>query len=180
MTGCNQDPRWSPFLITIPGWSGQLQTAQTDSQSTWDSSCPKLLAWWVIIYKIYSIYIIYTIYIQYLHYLYYPGHAAADPDDQRVGAAGVGWLQALLEPGGLRRGQVPPRAQPGHLAAGHRAIQQVGLEHLYSDKEEKWGLHVMNESLAIAWTWAKNCNNRTLWQQLYTEASEGNRFKWKV
>ena len=35
-------------------------------------------------------YLHYLHYLQYLHYLYYPGHAAADPDDERVGAAGVG------------------------------------------------------------------------------------------
>ena len=36
-------------------------------------------------------------------------------------------LQAVVGPGGLRGRQAPSRAQPGHLAARHRTIQQVSL-----------------------------------------------------
>ena len=45
---------------------------------------------------------------------------------------GVGRLQALLGPGRLRRSQTPARAQPGHLAAWHSALQQVGASHISS------------------------------------------------
>ena len=34
-------------------------------------------------------------------------------------------LQAVVGPRGLRGRQAPSRAQPGHLAARHRTIQQV-------------------------------------------------------
>ena len=56
------------------------------------------------------------------HELRVAGHETTDPDHQRLGGAGVGRLQAVMEPRGLRRGQVPPRPQSGYLAAGHRIV----------------------------------------------------------
>ena len=51
-----------------------------------------------------------------------------DHDDQPVGGAVLAGLQAQVGPGGVRRGAPAPRAQRPHLAAGHRALQQVSRD----------------------------------------------------
>ena len=50
-----------------------------------------------------------------------------DHDDQPVGGAVLARLQAQVGPAGVRRRQAAPRAQRPHLAARHRALQQVNI-----------------------------------------------------